>query len=148
DDATAAKCNAGNLLLAERQAREPAPITGHDLGCDHDVARFQRRIETPGNPKGDHAADGRRIQYGEQRPQLMRIACTTDDSHSGPSSDAGLLNQTCHNQDRPRVHPPRGQAVPRPQIHIPTPTTLLLVSFKFRYRASAQSGKNSRYPWK
>ena len=31
---------------------------------------------------------------------------------------------------------------PRPQSHIPTPTTLLLVLLKFRYRASAQSGKN------
>jgi hypothetical protein len=35
-----------------------------------------------------------------------------------------------------------GRGDPRPQNHIPTPTTLLLVLFKFRYRAIAQSGKN------
>ena len=37
---------------------------------------------------------------------------------------------------------PTDRGGPRPQIHIPTPTTLLLVLLKFRYRASAQSGKN------
>ena len=36
----------------------------------------------------------------------------------------------------------RNRGGPRPQSHIPTPTTLLLVLLKFRYRASAQSGKN------
>ena len=43
---------------------------------------------------------------------------------------------------RGSIRSPAERVVPRPQIHIPTPTTLLLVLLKFRYRASAQSGKN------
>ena len=70
---------------------------------------------------------------------------TADDGHAGPGRDAGLLHQTCHDQYRPRINriaPRTVRSSPRPQIHIPTPTTLLLVLLKFRYRASAQSGKN------
>ena len=79
----------------------------------------------------------------EQRPQLLRIATAADHGHAGPRRDAGLLHQTGHNQHRPRINSiARGYAAPDPQIHIPTPTTLLFVLFRFRYRASAQSGKN------
>ena len=71
------------------------------------------------------------------------IATAADHGHAGPGRDAGLLHQTGHNQYRPRINSiARGRVVPRPQIHIPTPTTLLLVFLRFRYRANAQSGKN------
>ena len=83
------------------------------------------------------------IEHSQKCPQLLRIAAAADDGHAGPRRDAGLLDQTSHNQYRPRVNwIARGQVIPRPQIHIPTPTTLLLVLLKFRYRANAQSGKN------
>ena len=66
----------------------------------------------------------------------------------GPAAMRASCTKSCHDQNRSRiiriainriVHDRGG---PRPQSHIPTPTTLLLVLLKFRYRASAQSGKN------
>ena len=77
-----------------------------------------------------------------QRPQLLGIATAADYGHAGPGSYAGLLHQSSHNQHRPRIKIAHGRVVPRLQNHIPTPTTLLLVFRKFRYRANAQSGKN------
>ena len=60
-------------------------------------------------------------------PAAMRASCTSP-SRSEPAAD--------------RIDAPTHRDVPRPQSHIPTPTTLLLVLLKFRYRANAQSGKN------
>jgi hypothetical protein len=61
---------------------------------------------------------------------------------------AGFLHQSCNDQNRSRIiriainRIVYDRGGPRLQSHIPTPTTLLLVLLKFRYRASAQSGKN------
>src|SRR6188508_2788487 len=86
-------------------------------------------------------------QRRQQRAQLLRVAGAADHDHAGPGRNTGLLHQSCYDQNRSRiiriainriVHDRGG---PRPQSHIPTPTTLLLVLLKFRYRASAQSGK-------
>jgi hypothetical protein len=78
---------------------------------------------------------------------LPWIATAADHGHARPGRDAGLLQQTCHNKYRSRVKwIARGRSVPSPQIHIPTPTALLLVFLRFRYRANAQSGKNFEYP--
>ncbi len=88
------------------------------------------------------------IKRRQQRAQLLRVAGTADNDHAGPGRDAGLLHQSRYDQDRPRIiriainRTGHDRSGPRPQSHIPTPTTLLLVLRKFRYRASAQSGKN------
>ena len=79
----------------------------------------------------------------QQRTKLLRIARAANHDHAGAGRDAGLLHQSSDNQHRPRINlAVHGLSGPRPQNHIPTPTTLLLVLLKFRYRASAQSGKN------
>ena len=83
---------------------------------------------------------------------LMNIAArAADHDHAGPGRDAGLLHQSCNNQDRPRINrsfPNRlnRSGLRRPQSHIPTPTVLLFVLLKFRYRAIAHSGKNFEEP--
>ncbi len=143
DDAPAAERDAGDQFVVQRQAGQPAGVARHDLGRHHDVAGFQRGIQPSGNAEADDAPDRGGVEHRQKRPQLLRIATAADDGHAGPGRDAGLLHQTSHNQYRPRVNSiARGRAVPRPQFHIPTPTTLLLVFLKFRYRANAQSGKN------
>ena len=60
-------------------------------------------------------------------PAAMRASCT---------------RPVTINTGRGSIRLPADAAVPRPQFHIPTPTTLLLVFLRFRYRANAQSGKN------
>ncbi len=134
--------NAGDQIFVQGRPGQPAGVAGQHLGRHHDVAGFQGRIEPSGNAEADDAPDRSGIEYRQQRAQLLRIATAADNGHAGPGRDAGLLHQTSHNQHRPRVNSARGRAVPRPQFHIPTPTTLLLVFLKFRYRANAQSGKN------
>ncbi len=64
-------------------------------------------------------------------PAAMRASCTNPVTiKTGRGSIEFFPNRLIH--DGPS----------RPQSHIPTPTILLLVLLKFRYRANAQSGKN------
>ena len=143
DHTPASQRDAGDQFFIQRQTGQPAGVAGQDLGRHHDVAGFQGGIQSAGDAEADDAPDRRGVKDREQRPQLLRIATAADDGHAGPSRNAGLLHQTSHNQYRPRINwIARGRAVPRPQFHIPTPTTLLLVFLRFRYRANAQSGKN------
>ena len=130
-----------DLFFADGKTGKPAPVAGGDFGRHHDIARFEGGIEASGDAEGNDPTDGRGIEDGEQRTQLLRIAGTTDDGFSRAGRDSGLLDQPCHNEYRPRVHQTRGRFAPL-RIHIPTPTTLLLVTFKFLYRASAHNGKN------
>ena len=153
DDPAALQRGAGDHLLVQRGCGQKPRVAGQHLGRNHDIAGLQRWIEAAGHAKADDAAECRGIQRRQQRAELLRIAGTADDDHAWPGRDAGLLHQTCHDQNRPPVNgidvnrvelnpAAYGRGGPRPQNHIPTPTTLLLVLFKFRYRAIAQSGKN------
>jgi hypothetical protein len=143
DHPAAPQRHTGDPFFIERETRQPAGVAGQNLGRHYDIARFQRRIEATGDAEADDAPNRRGVEHRQQRPQLLRIATAADNRHAGAGRDAGLLDQTSHNQYRPRVNCiDRDHVVPRPQIHIPTPTTLLLVFPRFRYRASAQSGKN------
>ena len=148
DHAPALQRGAGDHFLVQRQTGQKAGIAGQNLGRHHHVARLQRRIEPAGDAERDHTPERRWIQCRKQRAQLLRIATAADHDHAGPGRYAGLLHQSCHDQNRPRINrilfdwTVHGRGGPRPQNHIPTPTTLLLVLLKFRYRASAQSGKN------
>lgn len=143
DHLLTAEAGAIDQFLTKRKACLPSRLTIHDFRGDHDVSGLQRWVEAAGDPEADHASHRRRIEPREKRPQLPGIAAAANDGHAGARSDAGFLNQTGHNQYRPRVKGiAHGYVNRRPQIHIPTPTTLLLVLLKFRYRASAQSGKN------
>ena len=133
----------GDQFFIECKTGQPARIPGQYLGGHHDIAGFQGRVEPSGNAKADDAPERGWIKRRKQCPQLPGIATAADHGHARTRCNARLLHQTRHNQYRPRVNSiARGNLVHRPQIHIPTPTTLLLVLLKFRYRASAQSGKN------
>ena len=97
------------------------------------------KLITPLNVEGSSVASSARNCRGSLLLQITIMP--------GPAAIRASCTKTSHDQNRPRVNSiARGQLVPRPQSHIPTPTTLLLVLLKFRYRASAQSGKNFAYP--
>ena len=148
DDASgAASADACDQIFVQRQTGQPAMSPAMTSVATTTSPDFSDGSSPPATPKLITPRIVDRIEHREQRAQLLRIATAADDGHAGPSRDAGLLHQTGHNQDRPRVNRyPRIALVPHPQIHIPTPTTLLLVFFRFRYRANAQSGKNFAYP--
>ncbi len=134
-------------ILVQRHVGQEAGVAGHHLGGHHDVAGLQRRVEAAGHAEADHAAEGGRIERRQQRTELLRIARTADNDHAGPGRNAGLLHQPRNNQDRPPInrtfrHRLTRGGPRRPPSHIPTPTILLFVLLKFRYRANAQSGKN------
>jgi len=141
DDAPAIEPHTFHQSLVQGETGQPTGVARKHLGRHNDVPGLQGRIQSPGNAEADDPPDRVGIEYREQRAQLLRIATAAYDSHAGPGSDPSLLHQSSHNEYRPRIN--RGGAVPRPQLHIPTPTTALLLVFrKFRYRANAQSGKN------
>ena len=148
DHAPATQRGTGDHFLVQRQTGQKTGIAGQNLGRHHHIARLQRRIQPAGDAERDDSPESGRIQRCQQCAQLLRIAGTADDDHAGPGRDAGLLHQSCYDQNRPRIiriainRTIHDRGGPRPQSHIPTPTTLLLVLLKFRYRASAQSGKN------
>src|SRR5437762_11271305 len=99
---------------------------------------FERRVQPAGDPKADNAADAGGIEHAQQTAQLARITGAANYSHSRARSDASFLRQSGDNQDRSFA----GGAPARTDNHIPTPTALLFVACKFRYLASAHSGKN------
>ena len=136
----------GHQILVEGQVGEPLGVASQHLGRHDDVARLQARVQPSGHAEADHTPDCRGIKNRQQLAQLLRVATAADHRQTRTGRNPGLLRQTSHDQDRPRVHLGRGSAIPCPQSHIPTPTTLLLVFRKFRYRANAQSGKNFEYP--
>ena len=103
DHAPATKCRTGDQFLIQRQTSQKTGIAGHNLGRHHHVARFQRRIEPTGDAERDDTPESGRIQRCQQRAQLLRIARTADHDHAGPGRDAGLLHQSCYDQNRPRI---------------------------------------------
>src|ERR1700683_1219028 len=105
DHAPASQRDAGDQFLIQRETGQPAGVAGHDFGRHHDVAGLQTGVQSAGHAEADHPPDRRRVENGQQRPQLLRIAAAADHGHAGPCRDARLLNQTCHNQYRPRVYP-------------------------------------------
>ncbi len=120
DDATASQAQGyiRDEILVQRETGQEAGIARHDLGRDHNVARFQARIETPGDAEADHGSNRGGIEHSQERAQLPRIATATDDGHTGPRRDASLLYQAGHNQDRPRInqHCPRTLGPPPPKF--------------------------------
>ena len=97
------------------------------------------KLITPRNVDGSSVASSARNCCGSlllqmtvmPGPAAMRASCTSPVTiKTGRGSIEIALNRLST------------VAAARPQIHIPTPTTLLLVLLKFRYRANAQSGKN------
>ncbi len=67
-----------------------------------------------------------------------------DHDHAGTRRDAGLLHQSSHNQYRPRINSTvHGLRRPPPPTITSRPLPPCYWCFsRFRYRASAQSGKN------
>jgi len=97
DDAPAPQGDVGDQLFVQRQTGQPAGVAVHDLGRDHDIARFQFRIQSTGDPEADDAPDAGGVDHGQKRPQLLRIAAAADNGHAGPGRNSGLLHQTSHN---------------------------------------------------
>ncbi len=65
-DADAAGDQRLGKRLGERRMRRPAPPLGDHAGRDDDVARRKARIETAGDPEGEHGAAAGNGAVGEK----------------------------------------------------------------------------------
>ena len=153
DDPAALQRGAGDHLLVQRGRGQKPRVAGHAprspprrrrIFSDGSRPPATPKLMTPRNVEGSSVASSARSCCGSLElqmtimpgPAAMRASCTKPVTIKTGRGSIGLMSIEL---TQSRCH---GRGGPRPQNHIPTPTTLLLVLLKFRYRANAQSGKN------
>ena len=85
-------------------AKDPKPGKSPDPVKDKEPKADKTKDTKPaGDTKRNHASESGRFHRCQQRAKLLRIAGTANDDHAGAGRNAGLLHQTGHDQNRPRI---------------------------------------------